>query len=80
MVIDETQPKPWLDTASPDENLQCGRPLGIAFDTMGENLIVVHSSKGIFEVDLKSGDQKLLVSDQDLIGTEVSQRTLIIEN
>lgn len=49
----------------------CGRPLGMAFDTLGDNLIVIHSYDGVYEVDLKNGNKKLLVSRKDIIGKEV---------
>lgn len=51
----------------------CGRPLGMAFDTIGDNLIVMHSYLGVFEVDLKTGGKKQLVSEENVIGVEVSQ-------
>lgn len=44
----------------------CGRPLGLAFDTQGNNLIVADAYYGIWEVDLVSGDKKQLVS-RDLV-------------
>lgn len=43
----------------------------MAFDTTGNNLIVMHSSQGVFEVDLESGNKKLLVSVKDVIGQTV---------
>ena len=51
----------------------CGRPLGMAFDTISENLIVMHSSDGVFVVDVKTGKQKRLVSNSDVIGDDVSE-------
>jgi hypothetical protein len=43
----------------------------MAFDTIGQNLIVMHSFEGVFEVDLMSGEKKQLVSEQDMIGVDV---------
>lgn len=43
------------------------------FDTIGDNLIVMHSYSGVFEVDLKTGEKKQLVSEKDVIGDEVRQ-------
>ncbi|XP_001863709.2 adipocyte plasma membrane-associated protein [Culex quinquefasciatus] len=44
----------------------CGRPLGLAFDTQGNNLIVADAYYGIWEVNLAHGDKKQLVS-RDLV-------------
>jgi hypothetical protein len=54
------------------EELVCGRPLGMNFDTQGDNLIVADSNDGIFEVNLKSGQKKRLISPDYFIGTLVS--------
>lgn len=43
----------------------------MAFDTVGNNLIVMHSLHGVFEVDLKTGEKKQLVFEKDVIGDEV---------
>lgn len=54
------------------ETFPCGRPLGMTFDVLDENnLIVVHSFMGIFEVNLKTGDKKILLSNEEVIGKEV---------
>ncbi|CRL06686.1 CLUMA_CG019603, isoform A [Clunio marinus] len=53
-----------------DDKAPCGRPLGMAFDTIGNNLIVMHTYQGIFEVDLINGNKKLLVSSKDIIGSD----------
>lgn len=44
------------------EHLYSGRPLGFVFDNDGETLIVMDSSNGIYELNTKSGERKLLVS------------------
>lgn len=59
------------DNADVGEKAPCGRPLGMAFDTIGNNLIVVHSYQGVFEVDLKTGEKNQLVSESVVIGDEV---------
>lgn len=46
----------------------------MAFDTIGDNLIVMHSFLGIFEVDLITGQKKQLVTESDVIGDEVRSR------
>ncbi|KAG5679181.1 hypothetical protein PVAND_008770 [Polypedilum vanderplanki] len=56
--------------AEPYELIPCGRPLGMNFDTLGNNLIVMHSYDGIYEVNLDSGDKKLLVSRDTIIGKD----------
>ncbi|EAT43706.1 AAEL004868-PA [Aedes aegypti] len=53
----------------------CGRPLGIAFDTQGNNLIVVEPYFGIYQVQIKTGEKKLLVSlDEVIEGGKVSRK------
>lgn len=48
----------------------CGRPLGMAFDTRGNNLIVADAYYGIWSVDLGNGKKTLLVSpNEELDGT-----------
>lgn len=59
-----------LDNSNYSEAL-CGRPLGMAFDVLGDNLIVMHSSLGVFEVSLKTGAKKQLVSENEQIGVDV---------
>uniref|UniRef100_A0A1A9VM40 Strictosidine synthase conserved region domain-containing protein n=1 Tax=Glossina austeni TaxID=7395 RepID=A0A1A9VM40_GLOAU len=46
------------------EESRCGRPLGLAFDTKGNNLIIADAYYGIWLVDLKSNKKQLLVSPQ----------------
>lgn len=45
----------------------CGRPLGLAFDTITDGLIATDAYHGVYHVDLKSGKTTTLVSaiDQD---------------
>lgn len=49
-----------------------GRPLGMNFDTIGNNLIVADAYYGIFEVDLETGAEKQLVAADEVIGGIVS--------
>ncbi|XP_050334729.1 adipocyte plasma membrane-associated protein Hemomucin [Bactrocera neohumeralis] len=46
------------------EEARCGRPLGLAFDTQGNNLIVADAYYGIWLIDLNTNQKKLLVSPQ----------------
>ena len=55
----------------PYESVACGRPLGMDFDTLGNNLIVSHSYLGIFEVNIESGEKKHLVKNDEVIGENV---------
>ncbi|CAO1340598.1 unnamed protein product [Diamesa serratosioi] len=53
----------------PQEEAICGRPLGMAFDTKGDNLIVADAYMGIWEVNLSNGQKKQLVKpDEELDG------------
>lgn len=56
----------------PTEEHICGRPLGMAFDTQGDNLIVADAYYGIWEVNLKTNEKKQLVSPDQVIGVNVS--------
>lgn len=58
----------------PTEEHICGRPLGMAFDTQGDNLIVVDAYYGLWEVNLKSNQKKQLVTPEQTIGVNVSWR------
>lgn len=49
----------------------CGRPLGIAFDTKGNNLIVMDSSVGIFELNIDTNKLKIVVLAAESFGTPV---------
>lgn len=55
----------------PDENSVCGRPLGMAFDTISENLIVTDTANGIFELNVENGKKKQIVSSKVELGSEV---------
>ncbi|XP_004533668.1 adipocyte plasma membrane-associated protein [Ceratitis capitata] len=60
------------------EESRCGRPLGLAFDTQGNNLIVSDAYYGIWQVDLNSNEKKLLVSpNQELPGKDVQRKAKI---
>uniref|UniRef100_A0A182WSU8 Str_synth domain-containing protein n=1 Tax=Anopheles quadriannulatus TaxID=34691 RepID=A0A182WSU8_ANOQN len=48
----------------------CGRPLGLDFDTKGNNLIVADPYLGIWQVHIKTGDKKLLVPKDKAIIVE----------
>ncbi|XP_055377097.1 adipocyte plasma membrane-associated protein Hemomucin [Condylostylus longicornis] len=57
------------------EESKCGRPLGLAFDTLGNNLIAADAYYGIWEIDLSNGKKKLLVSpNQEFDGTDGKKR------
>ena len=43
----------------------------MALDTQSDNLIVLDSSQGVFELNLKTGQKTQLVSDKDVIGSQV---------
>lgn len=56
------------------EESRCGRPLGLAFDTKGNNLIIADAYYGIWLVDLKSNKKQLLVSPkQELPGKTINR-------
>lgn len=56
----------------PEEEHICGRPLGLAFDTQGDNLIVADAYYGLWEVNLKTNQKKQLVTPEQNIGVNVS--------
>ncbi|XP_055607284.1 adipocyte plasma membrane-associated protein Hemomucin-like [Uranotaenia lowii] len=57
---------------------ECGRPLGIAFDTQGNNLIVAEPYFGIWQVQIKTGAKKQLVSRDEVIeGGKVARKPRI---
>lgn len=43
----------------------CGRPLGMAFDTISDSLIVADAYYGIWSVDLSNGRKTLLISPKE---------------
>lgn len=51
----------------PYEEAKCGRPLGLAFDTIGNNLIVADGYYGLWSVDLVNGDKTLLISPRQTL-------------
>lgn len=57
----------------PVEEHICGRPLGLAMDTKGDNLIVADAYYGIWEVNLKTNDKKQLVRPDQEIGVKVRE-------
>ncbi|XP_053945808.1 adipocyte plasma membrane-associated protein Hemomucin [Anastrepha ludens] len=60
------------------EESRCGRPLGLAFDTKGNNLIVSDAYYGIWEVNLNTNQKKLLVSpQQELPGKDINRKAKI---
>lgn len=60
----------------PSEEHICGRPLGIAMDTQGDNLIVADAYYGIWEVNLKTDAKKQLVKPDQEIGVKVNKLKL----
>lgn len=59
------------------EEAICGRPLGMAFDTIGNNLIVADAYYGIWSVDLKTGKKQQLVTPNEELDGEVSNNKFI---
>jgi hypothetical protein len=56
----------------PVEESICGRPLGMAFDTTNpDQLIVADAYYGIWELNVKNGQKKQLVSQTKDIGVDV---------
>lgn len=60
----------------PEEEHICGRPLGLALDTQGDNLIVADAYYGLWEVNLKNNQKKNLVSPEQVIGVKVCCKAL----
>uniref|UniRef100_A0A8D8CUH0 Adipocyte plasma membrane-associated protein n=1 Tax=Culex pipiens TaxID=7175 RepID=A0A8D8CUH0_CULPI len=56
---------------------ECGRPLGIAFDTQGNNLIVAEPYSGLWQVQIKTGERKLLVSLDEVLDGVVPRKARI---
>lgn len=59
------------------EESRCGRPLGMAFDTLGNNLIVADAYYGLWEVDLSNGKKKLLISAQQELDGKIKRKAKI---
>lgn len=56
------------------EESRCGRPLGLAFDTQGNNLIALDAYYGLWEVDLTTNKKKQLISPtQELPGKSIAR-------
>lgn len=49
----------------------CGRPLGMAFDTISDNLIVSDAYYGIWSVDLNNGRKTQLVAPTEELDGKV---------
>ncbi|XP_030370522.1 adipocyte plasma membrane-associated protein [Scaptodrosophila lebanonensis] len=63
------------------EESRCGRPLGLAFDTKGNNLIVADAYYGLWMVDLTTHKKTLLVSAaQELAGKEIARPAKIFNS
>ncbi|XP_067617532.1 adipocyte plasma membrane-associated protein Hemomucin [Eurosta solidaginis] len=63
------------------EEARCGRPLGLAFDTQGNNIIVADAYYGIWQIDLNNNQKKLLVSPhQELPGKGVNRKAKIFNS
>ncbi|KAH8311231.1 hypothetical protein KR044_005060 [Drosophila immigrans] len=63
------------------EEARCGRPLGMAFDTQGNNLIVADAYYGLWQVDLTSNKKQLLVSPtQELPGKDINRPAKIFNS
>lgn len=52
----------------PAQEAICGRPTGLAFDTIGDNLIITDAYYGIWIYNLKNQDKKQLVDPKKVIG------------
>lgn len=55
----------------PAQEAICGRPLGMAFDTLGNNLIVADAYYGIWSVDLATGKKTQLISPTEELDGKV---------
>lgn len=56
------------------EESRCGRPLGLAFDTQGNNLLIADAYYGLWQVDLGTNKKTLLVSPaQELAGKTINR-------
>lgn len=57
----------------PVEEAICGRPLGLAKDSINEDtLIVIDAYYGLWELNVKSGTKKQLLSPEKEFGVKVS--------
>ncbi|XP_017041748.1 LOW QUALITY PROTEIN: adipocyte plasma membrane-associated protein [Drosophila ficusphila] len=56
------------------EESRCGRPLGLAFDTQGNNLLIADAYYGLWQVNLENHKKTLLVSPaQELAGKSINR-------
>ncbi|XP_055544207.1 adipocyte plasma membrane-associated protein Hemomucin [Wyeomyia smithii] len=62
------------------EESTCGRPLGLAFDTQSDSLIISDAYYGIWKVDLSSGDKVQLVSRDVVLDGKVINRKARLMN
>lgn len=62
------------------EESRCGRPLGLAFDTIGNNLIVADAYFGIWEVELTQGKKKQLISPHQVFDGKVQRKAKIFNS
>lgn len=58
----------------------CGRPLGIAFDTLGDNLIVSDAYYGIWEVNLSNGKKTNLVPADEILPGEINRQAKLFNS
>lgn len=58
----------------------CGRPLGMAFDTIGNNLIVADAYYGIWSVDLGNGRKTQLVSPKEELDGKIRRPAKIFNS
>ncbi|XP_055322327.1 adipocyte plasma membrane-associated protein Hemomucin [Sitodiplosis mosellana] len=58
----------------------CGRPLGLAFDTQGDNLIVADAYYGIWSVNLSNGKKTQLVSPTEELDGKVRRPASIFNS
>jgi len=57
-------------TPPPDyifDDALCGYPLGLAFDTQGNNLIIADAHYGIWQVNLETKVKTMLVSPKEIL-------------
>lgn len=60
------------------EEAICGRPLGLAFDTLGNNLIVSDAYYGIWQIDLNNLKKSLLIAPNEELDGKVSKKHPIL--
>lgn len=50
----------------------CGRPLGLAFDTIENNLIVMDSSNGIYKLNIDTHEIDVIIAASQPYGSNVN--------